>query len=249
MIHVATLIQGVGSVGFFASRAFMPAFATALFLRFGPDVPGLNEVGLFEHVTDVPTWFTSDLCLIVLGLLSALELAANKSPEARQLLQEIDQYIKPAMAALTFMGVASASDAAFVEQIALHAGFFDLVPALILALAVFFFSVTRSQVLSVVTDADPDDDASVQGLFSWAEDVWSIFGPLLLILFPLLMLLLIGIVAAVMMLLRKWAELREERSKHACSNCGEPTYGTAMACAKCKTAVAAPRRFLRPIPA
>ena len=242
-MHVATLIQGVGSVGYFSSRAFLPAFATALFLRLGPEIPGLGDTGLLDHIEGAPTWFTSNLCLVVLGLLSALELAANKSSEARQLLQEIDQYVKPVMAALTFMGVASASDAKFIEENVVQAGVLDLVPALILGLAVFFFSVTRSRVLSVVSDADPDDDAAVQGLFSWAEDVWSLFAPLLLILFPLLMILLIAMVAAVMMLLRKWAEVREERSKQPCGNCGEPTYGTAMSCAKCKTAVAAPRRI------
>jgi hypothetical protein len=53
-------IHGVGSTGIFSSRAFLPAFATALLLRFGPQVPWLAHAGLLPHVRGVPTWFTSD---------------------------------------------------------------------------------------------------------------------------------------------------------------------------------------------
>ena len=39
-------LQGLGSIGIFASRAFLPAFVTALLLRFGPQVPWLAHAGL-----------------------------------------------------------------------------------------------------------------------------------------------------------------------------------------------------------
>src|SRR3954468_2355614 len=99
------LIQGLGSIGLFSSRAFLPAFATALLLRFGPQVPWLARAGLLQHVRGVPTWFTSDTSLVILGLLSALELIAERMPEAKALLDEVHDYLKTGMAALTFLGV------------------------------------------------------------------------------------------------------------------------------------------------
>lgn len=79
-------LQGLGSVGVFASRAFLPAFVTALLLRSGPHAPWLDHAGLLPQVRDVPTWFTSDAALVVLGLLAILELVAERSPEARTVL-------------------------------------------------------------------------------------------------------------------------------------------------------------------
>src|SRR3954468_10502445 len=77
-VSLPLLIQGLGSIGIFSSRAFLPAFATALLLRFGPHVPWLAQAGLLRHVRGVPTWFTSDTTLTVLGVLSILELIAER---------------------------------------------------------------------------------------------------------------------------------------------------------------------------
>jgi hypothetical protein len=52
----------------------------------------------------------------VLGLLAALEVAATKSSDARAIMTEIDPYLKPAIAVLTYMGVASTVDAAYLED-------------------------------------------------------------------------------------------------------------------------------------
>src|SRR4051812_38085360 len=82
-MNLALLIQAVGSIGVFSSRAFLPAFSTALLLRFGPEIPWVAQTGFLQHVRGVPTWFTRDSTLVVLGLLSALELVAARFPEAR----------------------------------------------------------------------------------------------------------------------------------------------------------------------
>jgi len=110
------LIQGLGSIGIFSSRAFLPAFATALLLRFGPQVPWLAQAGFLQHVRGVPTWFTSDTTLVILGLLSALELVASRVPEVKTFLDEIYDYLKTGMAALTFLGVLGASDRALIGE-------------------------------------------------------------------------------------------------------------------------------------
>ena len=241
-MHALTLIHGVGSIGFFSSRAFLPAFVTCLLLRFGPEAGFLADTGLFEHVVGTPTWFTHDLTVVILGLLSLLEVGATKSPEARQILDEIDRYLKPAMAVATVAGVLSATDASFVERAIVEAGAGDYLFTAIVAVGVYFMSTVRSRVLGIFSEADEDDDVGVQGLISWGEDLWVVAGLFLLFVFPIVMLILIGIAAALLLLARKIAEVREEKSKVACGNCKELVYGCAIACPHCGQKVASPRR-------
>ncbi len=240
-MQIATLIFGAGSIGPFASRAFVPAFITAMMMRFTPQYVSFISDDMVAVAADAPGWFTSDICLLILGLLSALEIAATKSPDIRAVFQEVDKYIKPIVAVITYMGIASIQDIGFVQEATQQAGFADSLPALMIGLGVFWLGTLRSGVLGFFIDADEDDDVGVQGLFSWAEDVWALSGPILLILFPIVMLVLIGIVAGILVLARKRAEAKEERSKIACTNCGEMIYGSAVQCFACKTPTAVPR--------
>jgi len=243
-VNVMSVMQGIGSVGFFSSRAFLPAFITALLLRVGPHIDALKDTKLFRNVTGNPSWFTSDGCLVVLGLLAALEIAATKSADARKLLEEFDHYLKPALAALTFIGIVSTADAKFVEHISLlapsGAGIVDYLFTLLIAGGTYVLAMSRSALLAVVSDADEDDDMGVQKLFSWAEDVWATAGVFFLLVYPLVMLLLIAVVAGLLMLARKYVGWREESSKIACVSCGHMVYPCAVACPKCATKVPAP---------
>ncbi|MEO1237862.1 MAG: hypothetical protein AAFX76_13845 [Planctomycetota bacterium] len=246
------LIQALGSMGLFASRAFVPAFVAAVVMRWGPGW-GLDDVGMLKAlgITGAPSWFTSDACVTILGLLAALEIAATKNADARALLNEVDQYAKPAMAALTMFGVWSASDAEFAEGVigvlpgegvvlasvlvgvsfgSIWGGFV----AGVTAVGTFFVATTRSFLVGLVIDADQDDDLGVQRLVSWAEDLWAAFGLFLLILFPLVMLALIGLAAGLVALLRWWAHRKEEASRVPCVNCGKLMYRCAMGCGHCR---------------
>src|SRR5262249_15501187 len=107
---LTSLIRSVGNIGIFPSRAFIPAFLTALMLRFGHDVSGFQNSDLVQHVSQVPNWFTSDPVLVILAILSALEIATTKSSDIREFLHEIDHYVKPIMAFLTTHGVLTAAD-------------------------------------------------------------------------------------------------------------------------------------------
>lgn len=252
------LVQAFGSMGLFASRAFIPAFAAALIMRFGPAI-GLDDVGLLRAlgVTGAPSWFTSDLCLLILGILAGLEVAATKNPDARAILNEVDKYAKPLMAALTVMGVASAGDVAFAAGLMVegdtgggaHPGMivamlpilaigltWSSIPAAISAVGTFIVATTRSFIVGLFIDADEDDDAGLQKLLSWAEDIWAMFGLFFLILFPFIMLALIGIATGFVFLIRWWAHRKEEASRVPCPSCGESMYRCAMKCGKCKAA-------------
>ena len=238
-MNLALLAQGIGSIGLFSSRMFLPAFVTAALLRFGPDIPILHHLGLLQHLQQgQPTWFTNNITLIVLAALSALEIVAQKNPEARRLLHEFDVYGKALLAALTSLGVISSADSQFVQRTFQHAGYFDAVIPLITALGTWRVSRARRSVMTNLMDHV--EGTHLASLISWLEEAWTIFGALLLVLFPLLMLLLVGVVTGALLLLRRRLHVQEEQRKIACSHCGTLIYPSAMACPRCRTAVNSP---------
>ncbi len=226
-------------MGLFSARVFLPAFLTALLLRFGADIPVLNHFGLLLHLPHgQPTWFTSDASLIVLGVLSVAEILAQKNPEARRLLTEFDAYLKAAMSLLTSVGVMNATDANFVQQTVHQAGLTNgLIPALI-AIGTFRLAIIRKEVFTAVYDHV--EGTPLEHLLSWFEEAWVTFGTFFLILFPVVMLLLIGIATGVLMLVRRRLETLEEQTKVPCTNCGTSIYRCAIACSACQQKIGEP---------
>jgi hypothetical protein len=243
---LSAVIVALGNIGIFPSRAFIPAFLTALFLRFGHHLPFISGSAWLMGVSQVPTWFTSDVALIVMGILAVLEIAATKSSDAREFMHEADHYLKTALAFVTTLGVLSAQDRAAINGIdpaLVNAGV--TLPSLGISAAVaglvFQMSSMRNVVMSTLHQADPHDDMHLQRLISWLEDLWSAFGVLLIILFPLLMLAIVALIAGGLFLLQKYLQYREEKSKVPCVKCGHPVYSTALTCSNCRTEVAEPR--------
>ncbi|XAM01122.1 hypothetical protein OT109_06995 [Phycisphaeraceae bacterium D3-23] len=244
---LSSVLTGMGSIGMFSSRAFVSAFAVAAVLKWGPEVDWINDLGLLQRVTDTPTWFTHDITLIVLGILAALEIVATKSAEARELLNEVDGYLKTGSAfvsTLTVAGVLSADDAALLKQVAsafepVHAGLGDAavgyLSAGLAAGGVWFASVARARLLGLFIEADPDDDTMIVGLLSWAEDLWALFGTLLLFIFPLVMLGITATLLIFLWLLQLRARRKEEQSKTPCTHCGDTMYRSAVRCPHCNT--------------
>jgi len=234
------LLQGLGSITFFASRAFLPAFMTALALRLGPHLPWLADSALMQRLSGAPGWFTAWPTIVLLGLLALIEVAASKSSDARAALDRFDHWLKPAMAILTFLGVAGATDVEFVEHTLKKSGLGDWLPALAVGGATFWLGSLRSALMGLLSDSDEDDEAGVQHLISWAEDVWAAAGPFVLVLFPLVMSALLVLATGGMWLLCKRAETREEHAKPPCPRCATPTYRCAVRCARCGEPVDAP---------
>ena len=235
------LLQGLGSVGIFASRAFLPAFVTALMLRLGPRSPWLAQAGLLPHVGSVPTWFTSDAALIVLGLLAALELAAERSPEARDLLVEVHGYLKAAMAAVTYLGVLNASERAAAGRLIQHAGLLDWLPVAVVAAGTWGASRARSNLLAPLVEADEDDDLGLRRLLRRGGDLWGALGPVALIAFPLLAIAALGAAGLLLVLVERRFESLGDRMTVACAHCGKSIHPCALACPWCKAPVEAPR--------
>jgi hypothetical protein len=240
-VSLPLFLQGLGSVGVFASRAFLPAFVTALLLRFGPQAPWLAHAGLLPHLRDVPTWFTSDAALVILGLLAVLELVAERFPEAKVFLDEVHDYLKTGMAVLTYLGVLNATERAAVGQVIEQAGLFDYVPALAVGAGTFFASKARGAVLGPLVEADEDDDLGLQKLLRWIGDLWGTLGPVALIVFPLVTMALFGVAVVIVVLIDRRVESRRERTKVACVHCGQPIHASALDCPFCKSPVKEPK--------
>jgi hypothetical protein len=234
-------LQGLGSIGIFASRAFLPAFITALLLRFGPHVPWLAHAGLIPHLRDIPTWFTSDASLVILGVLSTLELVGERFPEAAAVLVEVHDYLKTGMAVLTYLGVLNATETAAARQVINQAGLVDWLPALAVGAGVYLATQVRGAALGPLAEADQDDDLRLQGLIRWVEDLWAGLGPVALIIFPMLTVAAFGLAALILVLIERRLASRGEREKVPCVNCGQPIHGSAPNCPHCRTPVKEPR--------
>ncbi len=240
-MHLYAAIFGAGTVGPFASRAFIPAFITAALLRFAPEYAPWFPDDIAAIADQAPTWFTCNTTLIILGLLSVFEVAATKSPDLRAIYQEVDPYAKSLLAFITYLGVAGTQDVEFIESVTQQAGYADMLPAFMIGLGVLWLSMLRAHAMIFLTDIDDADDLRIQGLISWAEDVWAFFGPVLLLLFPIVMLILIGIVAGILAVMRRRAVIKDEQSKIACAHCGQMIYGSALRCFACDTPNPQPR--------
>jgi len=229
-------IAGMGIPALFASRTFLPAFAMALMLRFGPDL-GLDGTGLLAAIgtPDAPTWFTSNAFLTVLGLLALCELIAHRSTDAREFLALVDQYGKPVLAVVTLFGVASISDANFVEKNLVYheASLFIDMFAVSVAAGTYILAAARNSLMLGFLKADEDDSSGIFGIFSWGEELYSFFGPIFLLLFPIVMLVLLGGVAGAILFLKRRGERKEEQSKVPCESCQTPIYRAAMRCQNC----------------
>lgn len=238
-MNVLPLLHGIGSIGLFSSRIFLPALVTSLMLRFGPDIPIVHHLGLLHHLHhNEPTWFTNNVTITILAILSVLEIIGQKNPEIRNLLHEFDVYGKTALAALTSLGVISTSDASFVRTVTHQASFLDGIIPLIVAFGTF--KVSRARKTVAMTLFEHLEGTHLDRLISWAEEAWVIFGAWLLVLFPILSLLLIGIATFSLYMFRRHLRKVEENARIACSRCGNPVYPCAMACPACREPVKAP---------
>lgn len=240
-MDLSSLIYLTGASGFFSSRAFIPAFFTAVFLRYGEHFPWIGSMEFIQASGAEPTWFTSNYTILLLGVLSIIEVGATKVPEAQELLDGIHKYAKTGLAAVAAMGVLGSRDIEFLEQTISQAGVMDMTVSAIFAGAVYFFSTLRAGFMDILAMSDPDDDLGIRTLVSWFEDLWSSFGIFLLILYPLVIITLLGAILGLMFLGRKYAEYKEDRSKIPCPSCGERIYACATSCPNCHTAQPNPK--------
>lgn len=242
-MDINALLYATGATGFFTSRAFLPAFATALVMRYGADFPILNQIDLVAQLGAGNSLLTSDMAILILGVLSLLEVAGDKVPEAQELLSMTGNYVKPIMAALTTLGVLGADEAAALQETIIEeASMLNVLPALAAGGLTYFFASTRTSILGFMAQGDESDELGLRKLISWAEDLWAVFGIFVLLIFPVIMVVVIGFTLGVIWLIGWHLRRQEEKQKFNCKECSHEVHGSALICPNCYTKIAEPRQ-------
>jgi len=235
------LLYGIGSTGFFASRAFVPAFCTAAILRYGSQFPLLKQIPTLQATGLEPTWFTNGWVILVLGILAVAEIGATKIPEFHEAMDWIHKYARAGTAAASTFGVLPAGDIRFVEQAIPQSGMVDIGLSMIVAIAVWFSATLRNACMSFLADIDPDDDLGLQNIISWFEDGWSLCAVFLFFIYPLFMVILILIALGLLFAFRRYLEYLEEKKKIPCPNCNIKIYPSALQCQSCHVEIQYPK--------
>lgn len=237
------LLFGVGAMGFFTSRAFLPAFVTALLLRHGDSLPFISSFGIFSSTGTEPSWFTSDTALLVLGILAALEVVAGKVPEIQEMLDNGYRYAKTGLATLTVLGVVSVQDADFIGGHLQQASLLGLVVSAGVAVVVFGMSGVRHRVDQFLAEADPDDDLRLRMILSFFEDIWAGWGILLLLLYPFLMAGLVVLAMGCLVALERRFSRMGDSVRYPCPSCQHEVRALALSCPACQQPLPAARKI------
>ena len=230
-MDINSILYAVGATGLFTSRAFSPAFLTACYIRWGQNMPFLGEADMFQGIGSEPTWYTSNISILVLGTLAALELAGDKIPEAEDALGLVQKYAKPALAGLAYMGVAGEMDVNFVTE--MTAGFLDLPIMGAVAFVVYHAGSLRDSAIGYLRALDADNDIGLRNLISWTEDGWVALGVILFFVWLPVALIGIACMFALLAFIQRRYEKKDQAMRFDCPKCNESMYLTAFNCPKC----------------
>jgi len=236
-----SILYSLATVPLFASRPFLAAFLTALLARWGTHIPWLGDKEVVIALSHSPEWFQSSLCLLVLGILALGEVLAAKHAEVRAVMEEIDAWVKSAVALLVALALIDKQDAETIKHIqhqglGLHSFWSFCVAGLTWCVAKL-----RQGALAIVHEIDDHDDIGLQTALSWAENSWVVLGVFFFVIAPLLALVLSLLAAAGLWLAQRWAKKEEERKRIPCANCATPIYPHALRCQSCGKELASPR--------
>lgn len=246
----------LSNTAFFSSRAFLPAFVTAMIIRFPEYVPFFNTN--FE-LSDSTRWFVSNEMLVILGVLSLLEILADKDPGIQEFLSKFDSFVKSIVMAGTMLAIIDLESEEILQMlnytsekvslfyasagaapIAVSVGVLATVWALFSAALVFLMSGLRNRAMDFVRMVDHNNDIGLISLISWIEDFWVIFGMFFLFILPVLTFSLIAIAFLALFISVKILERREERLKVDCPVCNAKVFPTALECQICHTELTKP---------
>lgn len=243
---LSSLFQLFGLSGFFSSRAFLPAFLAAFCLRFGYTIPYLNQLEIFKNPAAVPTWFTNDITLLVLGLLALMESYADKVPEFEEIMSFVNRHLKTGLSILTLTGIIHTSDVNFINKAvtpAAQAGVGDWGIVLVAGAITYTLAGLREGLFTLFRQADPDDQLKIRKTLSWFEDLWIGGGIFMLVLFPVIFGAICGLIWLCVYLYLKRAHRVDASYRYNCGNCSEEIRATASRCRNCSTKNPAPLKL------
>jgi uncharacterized OB-fold protein len=226
---VIQIVAALGMIPLFASRTFLPAFLTGVFLTYPNLFPGMDGVVPIED----GTMLTKTWMLVTLGVLSLLEIWADKNTDVRSMMNNTLPYLKPASYMLVSLGLIDNSSAEILYQVQ-WAGF-D--PMWILftfgMLATHWLASLRRDFIEFLEDIDEDDNLFIGKIISWMEDSMVLFGFVLLIWSGILMVVIYTGLIAIFVYIRKRQEKKLEQQKIECNGCGKKNMPFALKCYNC----------------
>ena len=238
-MSLTAFLYGLGSVPMFASRPFLAGLVTVLLARYGEHLPWIGGKAVVQALKNAPAWFHSDWFLALIAILAVLEAAASRSPDARELLREVEAYIKAGVALLVSLALIGGEDVKLLRALQEQSILGNLW-SLLVAGGVLVAAKLRQGALALVLDLDEDDDIGLTSAFLWAESTWTVMGLLFLVIFPLAAVVLAALTTLGLHLARKRAERREAESQVGCAACGKRIHASAVRCPACNTPVAQP---------
>lgn len=228
------VLTTLGLVPYFASRAFVPLFATVLVARFGTEWSFLAGFLGVELLDRVPAWAVSNQVLLVLGLAALAEIAWTKNPELRETIGLADPVLKGlvALALALLLAPEAAAAASPVQQAGFVPGPLAAWAAVVAGLT-FFLASLRNRIYGFLMEIDDEDDLGLQGVLSWMEDGIGFLGVLFVVLLPAVALIVAGLTLLGLFLVERLLERRERRGWVACPECGEAYPPCGLVCARC----------------
>jgi len=251
-VNVTSLLYAFGSAPLFAARPFLAGFLTAALARYGEHLPIVGDSELVRGLSGAPEWFTSGLCVAVLGVLALLEFLSGESAEVRATLEEFEGLIKAAVSLLVSLAVLDGDSAEVMRALQRAAaldplagvqqlGVLDWLVASAAAGSTWVLTQLRRGALALVFDIDEDDDVGLLSLVSWAETSWTLLWMVVLVLLPFVALALSALTALALWGLRRRAAERERRARVPCAQCAQPVHPSAPHCGRCGATRPEPR--------
>jgi hypothetical protein len=236
----AYLIHALASTPLFAARAFLPAFLTALFLRFSNVIPFMN---IKLSVPANASWFVSDWCLVTLGILTFLEILADKDPDIRDIMLHINSFLKTAVFFGTQSALMNNETAAIINQMIVSAFPLVYVISVLLGGLVFAISYLRNRLIELLLDIDDDDDSGVHFITSLFEDYAVLLGFILLIVFPLIVIIVASMIVGLVIVIEKNAGRKEHKIRIPCPLCAALVHPSAIRCYGCGYILEGPKQI------
>lgn len=249
-MNAAYFLTTLGLVPYFASRALLPLFMTALLLRLGTEWSFLAPVVGVTPVADLPRWATSNVALFTLGFGATIEGVLAREPALREKLALTDAQIKALLALLLCLMLApesratSASEAAPAASVTLawlgaSKGYYAW--AALVAGFVGLLSYNRNRIYAWLADMDEDDDFGMQRVLAWLEDALGVLGVIAVFLVPALAVAAaLGAVGCAYLVSRRVQRL-QATALTTCVACPASIETCAPHCPECRTVQPSPR--------
>lgn len=234
----------LGLVPYFASRALLPLFVTALVLRLGAEWAFLPSLFGVAAATDVPMWATSNVALLSLGVAAAIEGVILREPALRESFALTETGLKVLLALGLCLVLAPESQAAATDVPSGAGLALDEQPygwAVVIAGIVGVLAHNRARVYTWLSELDTGDDLGLQRVFLSLEEALGVLGVVTVFVVPMLAVgAALGAIVCSFVIARR-IQRRRAADLVPCGVCTAPLEACAPHCPECRTAQPAPR--------